>query len=300
MSGRFFVHIGLPKTATSTLQIDLFPAIITDAISYIGVDGLRREQYRTELYDLTLSAVKFQKDVEEVRALLAAQLNAGISLILSEEMLTVSHKATPWRQNLANLSLLLDGLDYALILTVREPVSAIFSYYVERYPYFAGRYADFTECALNDEAMQIYHYGKLLKEIDKWFARDRVFVYRFEDIIKNNGKEILKIISPAQYNTFEINLSKQNQRKRVGGFVYSRHSLTIPALIRRALLRVGIGDTKLIAILAKVVRPVTKLLDKIALRRIKVPYPSAEEMTDLRKALEQETNALTEYCGIRY
>lgn len=90
-------------------------------------------------------------------------------IILSDEMLTVSSGAIRWRQKLANLSDFLGNIDYRVLVTVRDPVDAMFSYYVELYHHFRRRRKSPEELACHDEAMEIFHYDKLRQELDAYF-----------------------------------------------------------------------------------------------------------------------------------
>ena len=86
-------------------------------------------------------------------------------------MLTVSSGSITWRRKLANVAEFLARIDHRVLVTVRDPVEGMFSYYVELYHRFRSRGKSFEQVALYDEAMEIFHYDKLRKELDNLFPR---------------------------------------------------------------------------------------------------------------------------------
>lgn len=300
MSGKLFVHIGLPKTATTSLQTDFFPAISGEHIEYVGVYQPREVNNQSELHSQFYDVVETGLGVLELRNCIDTILETGKSLIISEEVFTVSSVNTSWREKLRNLRSVLHGKDYYLLLTVREPVSAMFSFYLEVYRRFENRFDNFIDCALLDESMQIYHYKKLTDEIFSNFDHDRVYAFMFEDIVKNKVSKLQEIISPSFSLNDQIILSNHNQRENDKDFIYLRDTLTVMSFIRRVISWLGIGNTKTFARLKKVARPIIVRLDKLKLKSIKVPYLTQEEKDHLKLALKDETFALDKYFGIKY
>src|SRR5512143_3414004 len=129
MTGTIFVHVGLPKTATTTLQVEFFPAIASDEIAYLGIcqprDGNAQDPLFLRIYD----AISSGREISKINNELRSRLQSGENLIVSEEMITVTQDEVTFGAKLKHLSMLMSGLDYQIILTVREPVSALFSYY---------------------------------------------------------------------------------------------------------------------------------------------------------------------------
>ena len=74
MSGKLFVHIGLPKTATTTLQIEFFPELANGGIRYLGVFQPRSEREQDDLYTGCIGAAWGVRPMCDARAELAAAL----------------------------------------------------------------------------------------------------------------------------------------------------------------------------------------------------------------------------------
>ncbi len=139
MSGKLFVHIGLPKTATTTLQREIFPKLSGDHIQYLGVYQPRKDTNQTVFFEQFCQIVYSGDGIDELARTLSEMLESGATYVLSEEMLTVSSGNASWQAKLTNLAKLLNGLDYSILVTVREPTAAMFSYYIELYEQFSRR-----------------------------------------------------------------------------------------------------------------------------------------------------------------
>jgi len=132
LTGKIIVHIGLPKTATTTLQSDFFPVFVNDFIEYWGVCQPRGKRGQSNAYFNFYRAVDTGLRVGEVRKELELKIAQGKTVIFSEEMITVSSTtSSTWREKLKNLGNILKGLQYDIVVTVRDPIPALFSYYVE-------------------------------------------------------------------------------------------------------------------------------------------------------------------------
>jgi hypothetical protein len=300
VSGKLFIHIGLPKTATSSLQTDFFPKIETDLVEYIGVDGLRREEKLTDLYKRIVRAVNTGDGIQGLRVDLASQLNHRDGLIISEEMFTVSEGVMTWPKKLANLGRLVSGLDYVLILTVREPAAGLFSYYAELYPRFCGRYADFIDCAMHDPDMHIFHYKKLFDQLIKNFELQRIKAFKFEEIISGNLTSLIDLILPGQTRKINVVLGEHNSRKKSSSILKTNHRLTIAYLLRRLAENLGVFNAIWFERLKVVFRPVVRMLEMVSFYNLKLKVPQPKEMDRLREYLKQETAALKMYLGVDY
>jgi hypothetical protein len=300
MSGKIFVHIGLPKTATTTLQTEVFPALSGGGVQYHGVLHPRSGNKQNQLYTRFCEAVYAGVSLEEVRSTLEGMLNAGTTIIFSEEMLTVSVEDAPWRVKLKNLADLLRGLDYVLILTVREPATAIFSYYVELHDQLHGEKSSFIELAKNHESMQIFHYRKLTDELFLYFDPERLFVKRFEDIVAGQLEDLCRLVTSGRAGWHGFALQRHNEKRQAGNVIYTGKKMTLADVARGAAHALGIMDARFVASLKRRVAPVVRRLEGVALSRKKVIRPAPEDMANLKDHLRLETAALERHFGIRY
>ncbi|MCC4288870.1 sulfotransferase domain-containing protein [Vreelandella aquamarina] len=129
---KIFVHIGLPKTGTTTLQKNFFPNI--DTFDYCGVHQPRVQQKKNNnpVYNNIMQYVNSGAGSLK-RILNVINNNANEQILISEEMLTVSEN---WLQKLKRLFEVVSHYDYSIIVTVRDPLKATFSYYIETYERF--------------------------------------------------------------------------------------------------------------------------------------------------------------------
>lgn len=296
---KIFVHIGLPKTATSSLQMDLFPRLENEKLKYLG----RREiegQDEHVLFSAFYESVCTGKNIEAVKTQLITYLKEDISLLISEEMIVLSQGNVTWRNKLNNLEVILEGLNYCIIVTVRNPVEALFSYYVEMYQKYEKSGHSFVDLALHDENMEIFHYGKLFHEIGNQFALENVFVKPFEDIISGKLYDVINLLAEIGTVNRDIEIAHKNARASSKDAVVSHYDHTLASVIKNNLRRFGLLPPKVVELAGPVLRPVNMALDYVKLGKVKVKTPSQIEFDQIQRALAQETSELNRLFNIDY
>ena len=296
---RIFLHIGLPKTATTTLQTDIFPYLNEGNIKYVGVRQPRSAE-QNPLYKIIYGAIRNGENIKVVRNEIITILKSDMSLLLSEEMIVVSEPQVNWHVKLKNLSNLVYGLDYTLIVTVREPVSAMFSYYVELYSQCSKEKKSFEELALRDQRMEIFHYEKFFHVISSLFDISQVFVKKFEEVIVGDVVDLYRLFGVQDKMENIASISKHNSKKSANGYVYTKKKLNISCVMRNLLSRTGIADFYFINALKKNVRPLMATLDNLSIGVTKMAKPSDKEFEDLRLHMKKETAAIDRLFGIKY
>ena len=292
MNGKVFVHIGLPKTATTTLQIDYFPNLQSERIKYIGVYQPRHSK-QTDEYKTFCDAVNTGGGIDKIRQELMNMCNRCEVIVVSEEMFLVSEKKTRWRTKLANLSRILEGFDYKIIVTVREPISAMFSYYVERYGIFLAKGKSFIELAKNDEMMEIYHYGKLTTALFKYFKPEKIYIKKFEDLVAGEGPEALtRLIVTDGSCKKSFKLNNHNTKNVTSQGVYADIKSTFTYKFDLETLSVWVR---------RIFFPAVNLLhgSKINDKEL-VVKPTQNEINELKRHLKMENEALNKLFKIKY
>lgn len=300
MVGKLFVHIGLPKTATTTLQTEFFPSFACKGISYLGVFQPRDSVSQTHLYLRIYEAVTHGHEIDDVNCELVGRLNEGESLIISEEMITLVPDMEMLEVRLHRMSMLLANIDHQLIVTVREPASALFSYYVERYDEFYVKNTTFMDAAVNDESMHIFHYGKLVKALLGHFDRQRVHIYKFEDIINGQLKPLSEVILPDEYHGNEYNFSDHNKKVNRQGVVHSNKRKNMTMFVRKYLGLSKENSPALYSVIRFIFKPLSPLLNCIRFEELKVSRPSEEDFKKLREHLRHECAVLESEFGVKY
>lgn len=135
MTGRLFLHIGPPKTATTALQY-AFEEIADEALIYGGTFQ-PRERNSGSLSDILLRATSLGRahlgrQLEEALDKIRGEIRSGKAVVISEEMLSLSMK-TPMADKLAFLGQCFAGTPTTIILCIRNPLEAIPSLYQELY-----------------------------------------------------------------------------------------------------------------------------------------------------------------------
>ena len=236
------------------------------------------------------------KDLAGLRETLARSLETN-ALVLSEEMISVSARGITWREKFSNLRAILDGFDYEILVTVREPAAALFSYYCEVYPTLGMARRSFLDCALQHEAMEIYHYGKLIAELDRHFAPERLHFYRFEDLVANGPGELAVLVTGRMGLVPHEPLGNRNQRSKTEGHVVTRHWFTVEDLLLSLFpsLRAPVKGSAL-----KKIARLFRFGRRLRLRRIVIGFPEPDEMVRLREYLHSENRVLEQRFGLNY
>lgn len=195
---RLLVHIGVPKSATTSLQFGAFP--VHPDIRYLGKPFYDEAfGYEGSLATAELSDSLWKQDELEFDAALARQrfvrgirprLNSETLAVLSEEGLSQASAAdrTLTAQRLAALC---QDVECTILLTVREQKRAIFSlhqwYYARRLVSLGFEdwirscraYSSYYGC-YNDFPLRQYRYTRLIETYAELFGRERVLVLPME------------------------------------------------------------------------------------------------------------------------
>lgn len=300
MSNQVYVHIGLPKTATTSLQLDFFPHVDNKEFKYLGVFQFREQRVQDVLFQKIISAVRSGHDLDGANRALKKRLEEEKrSLIISEEMLTVGSELKTWQEQLANLSQILAGIEAKLLVTVREPVSAMFSFYLELYDRFEKSDLCFSELALKNNDFAIYRYETLFKVLFECFDPRCIYLQRFEDIVKGNYSDTIQFLGyPEMEVSFSV-IKNHNQKEKTKSAVMVSKKIKLKWI--SDLYQFLGGDKNILALgLKRVVTIPIKRLRRVTVKRISVPTLSENERQLLSKKLQSNMELMEERFGIRY
>jgi hypothetical protein len=291
------VHIGLPKTATTTLQKDFFPKLKKYNIDYIGVNH-PRETRQTTLYKKFYKAINVLFDPafkEEITDLLQ---KSEKTLIFSEEMITVSDLNYSWKDKLINLEKIISGTDFIVLVTVREPVQVMFSYYSELY--FRFKDNDFFNTALNNDDMEIYHYNKFFPFLFQLFDEKNVVVLSFEDIICGDFSVFMRELGINIIDD-EIQLNNNNSKIKMSEYVIVEKNNNVLDYIAFCFKKIGIFNFVHLLILTFKLK---KIMSKLQLlkfkKKYKVKIPDQATTVVLKKRMVKSYDYLRNEFNIKY
>ncbi|WP_147238870.1 hypothetical protein [Rhodosalinus halophilus] len=131
MSGHIFIHIGPPKTATTSLQVAA-EKLADTRYFYAGTFQPRERNSGSlaqQLHNACSSADKSQG--HQVAERLRAECDAGKTVFLSEEMFLVHSRKVSWQRKLSELRIFLGDAPITIIVTLRKPTAALPSLYQE-------------------------------------------------------------------------------------------------------------------------------------------------------------------------
>lgn len=300
MPNRVYVHIGLPKTATTTLQLDYFPHVNNKEYLFLGIRQPRGQKESDPLFTQVISAARSGDSIAEANQALKGRLaEKQQSLIISEEMLTVSSTQVTWQEQLSNLGKILEGIDHKLLVTVREPVSAMFSFYVELYERFQKKGLPFQELAVSDNDFRIYNYDSLLKALSESFDLQHVYLQKFEDLVKADASKVASFLDQPSMEPAFVKLNNHNPKKRTKSAVMVTTRLQL-RWVTRIYHFFGGEQSEFARALKQIAQKPLQKLRSINYRSVPVPMLSDDEHDELKKKMSGSMNAMTERFGVEY
>lgn len=220
MKRKLILHIGLPKTGTSSLQELVFPNINTvrylgRAKGILGTDLSEIEEQFGHLFyspsNLVETSTKTLINLIQEKELSLFDQNSDLPLLISSEIIT-SHMFLPifkfrfglWalepERVFQRLKIFQDLSEFNLeiILTKRNPKEFVHSYYAQQYYVFRKisqlntlkKYIDFGTDEKKGNILGYLFDNNLEKEIQQFFKEEQIRVWQFEDIFKSTSEFI--------------------------------------------------------------------------------------------------------------
>ena len=273
---KLILHIGYPKTGTSTIQIDYFNKLhIAGDIFYFGMHGLdqckdplRAEFFQNLTNSLYLSDQEFDDILWQIRdqfEVLCDRADPSVPLVLSNEHFLLSHwdaqKRSRWStptRSADRARRIFHGIRVDLIVGVRKTHSMLRSFYVQErsvaehasrdlMPQSLAEYVH--ECCNMSFLAEMYDFDKCINAYREAFPMARLHVINFDDLRFNQEKSLTEItnfieLGPTIPEYISLPLGHHNKKQRIGNtFIIRRW----PGPIQR-LNRLPVGRTVLRAI----------------------------------------------------
>lgn len=183
--GRIILHIGLPKTATTAIQKHLFQLWDEKEIKYIGVRQPRSAAQREAYIDI-MEAVgggragrKYDRNICRAKEALMMIMQENETVVFSDEMVLVDDHGIRWQEKIRNLGAIVEDWETQVLLTVRNPVEGVYSYYRERLGELGGKEREFWRF-IKGNAARIYKYKDLCDVVFEVFDKESVIFVPFE------------------------------------------------------------------------------------------------------------------------
>ncbi len=209
MKKKLIIHIGIPKTASTTIQNSLFADLHGESlINYLGTAVLRY----SDLKDGEVIRSKYSQIMKVLEGKCFNPLDHLLSKdkinIFSEEMLANPFIVQKFRgvaidplENAKIVSRYFDPeeIDIKILITLRNQQSMIPSYFVETYRYYAnnkklnrlGCFLDYIQ--KNPELFYSWQFDKLLQSWEEAFGKSNIKILFYEDFLDNPQKFSLEL-----------------------------------------------------------------------------------------------------------
>lgn len=249
---RLLLHLGLPKTATTTLQHHVFqPLHVNGKINFLGkvIDFNVHEKATFRNY--TGGFIRKACEGNDVGSL-SEQLNNALDEnklnVFSDEGIMVSYPGKenlPLTEKVRNLSEMLLDYDVRVLLTVRQPLDYLFSLYVELYKDFYSKdkskntfnkYASSILASANPVDQSSVYIHDNIALLSKFFPTTVVF---FEDLKYDQSAYIQSFSHLFDEDVEEVitaafETKQENVKKNLNNGVYSLNGLSLRGLKNKA------------------------------------------------------------------
>ena len=245
---RLFIHVGFPKTATTTLQNHLFAR--HSQVNYLG-KPFSETLAQVERQILTLDSVLFEGRVEALQKAFLQEVGslAGGDLVISHEgfLRNTRYDGHDLGRTASRLRRVFGGAlgpayRLEILVCLRSQVDLILSHYVQ---FVAGSQKDFDlhlKAALEEPTGGFpgsLFYDELLSFYAAEFGRQNLHVLLFEDLIREKARFIEELsevlcIDPAE--SLALLDGKHEKQKRKRGAAYlARGGKSWPKRLSQAL-----------------------------------------------------------------
>jgi hypothetical protein len=301
---KVILHIGLPKTATTLLQQHIFPQL-RKYIDYIGVRQPRtldQESIYADIWNLVcVDQVEYNKSLGVVKARLQNRLdNNDKPFVFSEECFCLDSGSTIWQEKLNRLATIFRDYDIQILVTVRNPISAIFSYYIELYPKIKNKHSDVVHFANESNLSKIYKYKYLESIIISSFGNVNIDYVPFESI-KNETflpliLEAMGIEDRCDLLLPDTNFKKKNHK---GVKTQNRNILSYTGFISKNPILSAIIKMPIIRPILDRLRDLLKNF-KIPLSHVQIEYPTKIQVANLTLVYEESITFINTKIIFKY
>jgi hypothetical protein len=231
MPKKLLIHVGYPKTATTTLQDGLFlPLHKGGYINFLGRSRNSNSDYFEQAGTFSRSLFKDNELDDHILKFSSDVLN-----ILSEETLTFPTflKEKQWKSSLTKSTEFPSAIqnklkgkvdDIEILVTIRNQPSLIYSLYVTKYRYFLDDIKPSVpsnslfeaDGSFKKDLFSIYYFSEVLKKYADTFGKDKLHIVLFEDFKadKNSYYQQLAKIIDVEKDLVEKSLNGVHHRKK--------------------------------------------------------------------------------------
>lgn len=224
------IHIGPPKTATTSLQ-EFFQNLKSEEIIYGGTYQPRTAK-PTAVINL-IYRYPFSLDKEnlsnEIKSFIKENLDQGKNIFLSEEMFLLESPDYGYESKLKNLFEHVKEFNPKILIVVRNPKEALQSYYTELYHKVDTQKIRSFKDFIFSKYCEVYKYSLLIEKL-RAIGFAEVKVLKYENLVAGEYK--LSTIFPNIKDDEQILLTEKNVSKKLAGKRYAK-----PVPLKQIILR---------------------------------------------------------------
>ena len=288
------LHIGMPKTGTTTLQYNVFPHIAEKtSIKYLGLLQPHKERKQHPAMSALHNWFMHGKDEKILISELERAQEYG-PIFLSNETILSSNIHSSWCSRIERLSGIVEKFDMTIYLSIRDPVLAMHSYFCEQYLNAPSQHhATFFGELLHGDLLKIYKYAYSIPFIEETFRRN-IVVESYEDIIlKQKSQFLSSLVSDG--HAFPTDIGEYNKKLRSNGKIIFEKS-TFRDVLRRRVYSGRIGRSTLARKVVARMGFALDFLDLVKMPPVVIPALTEHEVETLRRDLQADI----EYVASRY
>jgi hypothetical protein len=224
MKGKLVIHIGPPKTASTSLQTFL-QKLETENFVYGGIIQPRKNDINSiskRLYTLCKASngLENKKEIETLQEDISQILSQTKYLFLSEERLVLVSTGRSYLTKLKALYEIVKEFEPRIIFCVRNPLQALPSYYQEIYHTLPNELSNSFDLFQKSQFAICYQYKNLIENLNEIGFKD-LFWFYFNELSGNKYflNDILgydeKSLKEIKVELHQINVSKVSGNKRM-------------------------------------------------------------------------------------
>lgn len=260
-----YLHIGLPKTATTALQRHAFGQIQGDELFYVGVRSPRHsseqsEAYRSLLATCNCDADKLADCIAECQRLLSRLAEEYSNLLISEEMVCVDGKVN-WQEKFSRLRQVTSIFNTRILAAIRDPIPGMYSLYIEQWHKNKDQYPEFEDYFNTCNQARIFNYKESIGYLEQLFDEQPLKLIPFE--LLKEGRRYLVEFESVLGTKFELaSLPRENKAKDVDEGVWTRNVGLIDWLKKSGRGSSTHGDSTFRQVMKTLAKPVTPWLKR--------------------------------------
>ncbi len=294
---QLFIHIGLPKTGTTTLQESLFTKLhFQDKINYLGISYTHSYKSKPCFYCFANDFLnKLWFDIKTNKPLEEYLDQDKINLFSSESLsgLNYIHVKKKRLYNPINYPYIIkdlfpENVSISVLLVLRSQVTKIPSSYAQGYCHYKDDYSKdnigkFVSSIANDKDMfRTFYYDELIDNWVKVYGKDHIKILFFEDFLHNPTiflKDLSSFLNVDAELIEEILKDKHHNKKEKNDFG------TFVEYIERPLILKLFNKTLKPLFNKKIINNIKKIFGKEYFKKLSYKKSLIRNLTEQEKDL---------------